>query len=73
MSALCSTALAWPLAVRAQQPGKVYRIAFFSAGTSAGTPALPAFVEGLTRRACVANGPCLRQSSEVVLFWGAHV
>jgi putative ABC transport system substrate-binding protein len=41
-------AAAWPLAARAQQPGKVYSIAFFTAGTSAaGTPALPAFVEAL--------------------------
>jgi putative tryptophan/tyrosine transport system substrate-binding protein len=38
---------AWALAARAQQAGRIYRIGFFTAGTSAGTPALPAFVEGL--------------------------
>jgi putative tryptophan/tyrosine transport system substrate-binding protein len=38
----------WPLAARAQQPGKVYSIAFLTAGASgAGTPALPAFLEAL--------------------------
>jgi putative ABC transport system substrate-binding protein len=39
-------AAAWPLAARAQQSGKVYRIGLFSAGAFA---ALPALVEGLRR------------------------
>lgn len=37
---------AWPLAAHAQPTGKVYSIAFFSAGASP-IQALPAFVEGL--------------------------
>jgi putative tryptophan/tyrosine transport system substrate-binding protein len=40
--------IAWPLAAHAQQTGKLYSIGFFTAGSpGAGTPGLPAFVEGL--------------------------
>jgi putative ABC transport system substrate-binding protein len=39
---------AWPSAAHAQQTGKPYGIGFFTAGSpGAGTPGLPAFVEGL--------------------------
>ena len=43
---LIGSVAAWPLAARAQQAGKVYRIGLFSAGAFA---ALPALVEGLRR------------------------
>jgi putative tryptophan/tyrosine transport system substrate-binding protein len=44
---LGGAATAWPVAARAQPAGKVYRIAFLTAGTLAGTLAVPAFIEGL--------------------------
>jgi putative ABC transport system substrate-binding protein len=47
ISLLGGAAAAWPLAARAQQASKVYRIAFFTAGSLEGAPALRAFVEGL--------------------------
>ena len=40
--------VAWPVTVAGQQTGKLYSIGFLTAGTSgAGTPYLPAFVDGL--------------------------
>jgi putative tryptophan/tyrosine transport system substrate-binding protein len=50
---LLASTTAWPLAARAQPAGKAYGIGFFSAGAAAGTPALPALLEGLKRRGWV--------------------
>ena len=44
---LCGTAVTWPLATYAQQPGKVYRIGFLWDSPDAFLDALEAFREGL--------------------------
>jgi putative ABC transport system substrate-binding protein len=50
---LGSAAIAWPLAARAQQPGKVYRVGFLTLGSSKGplvVASLDALARGLERR-----------------------
>jgi hypothetical protein len=48
LGAAAAASLARPLAVRAQQPGKVYRLGQLSGGTAASrTPLLAAFMRGM--------------------------
>jgi putative tryptophan/tyrosine transport system substrate-binding protein len=49
IAALGGTAFAWPLAVRAQQPGKLPTIGFMSSDVSSFTPFAAAFTERLTQ------------------------
>jgi len=54
LSLLCGAAAAWPLAARAQQPGKVYRIGFLANDpTIPTTSAGQAFLEGLREKGFV--------------------
>jgi putative tryptophan/tyrosine transport system substrate-binding protein len=49
IAALGGTAFAWPLAVRAQQPGKLPTIGFMGSDVSSFTPFAAAFTERLTQ------------------------